>query len=105
MKLVRFSTMERWDEEILEKGHHYISVALDEVVFFLREGHLVPLSAGGACVEQVTAEDLTLLSFGDGAAYEFYWDDGVSTDYTDPAHITWLRAGSPKEAFHEHPGN
>lgn len=105
MKLVRFRTLERWDEEILEKGHHYISVALDEVVFFLREGHLVPLSAGGACVEQVTAEDLTLLSFGDGAAYEFYWDDGVSTDYTDPAHITWLRAGSPKEAFHEHPGN
>lgn len=105
MKLVRFRTLEHWDEEILEKGHHYISVALDEVVFFLREGHLAPLSAGGACVEQVTAEDLTLLSFGDGAAYEFYWDDGVSTDYTDPAHITWLRAGSPKEAFHEHPGN
>lgn len=97
MKLVRFRTLEHWEEEIMEKGHHYIPVALDQVVFFVREGHLVPLSEGGSCVEQVSARHLTLLSFGEKAEYAFYWDDGVSTDYDDPAHITWLHAAAEQK--------
>ncbi|MBM6869487.1 alpha-glucosidase [Pseudoflavonifractor phocaeensis] len=105
MKLVRFRTAETWEEEVLDKGHHYIPVALDEVVFFLREGHLVPLSDGGGCVEAVTADRLTLLAFGEGAAYEFYWDDGVGVDYEAPEHFKWLHAGTSGEVFHEYPGD
>ena len=36
MKLVRFRGPEDRKEEVLEKGHHYVHIALDEVVFFIR---------------------------------------------------------------------
>ena len=34
-------------EEGLEKGHHYVEMALDEAVFFIRPDHLVPMSRSG----------------------------------------------------------
>lgn len=106
MKLVRFggaagserNVLETVQEEILEAGHHYVEVALDEVVFFLRPGHLVPVSEGGCCVENVDFTHLKLLGFPEGgAAYELYDDDGFSKRYDDPAHITRITVDSRGE--------
>lgn len=44
MKFVRFRAYDDYDEEILEKGDHYIAVKLDEVPVFIRKGHELPLS-------------------------------------------------------------
>lgn len=89
MKLVRFFGSEKENEEILEKGHHYIDVALDEVVFFIRPDHLVPVSSGGCCVEKVDFSNLKLLGFVEKeASYELYDDDGYSRDYDNPANRT-----------------
>ncbi len=89
MKEVRFFGSQKESEVILEKGHHYIDVALNEVVFFIRPDHLVPVSAGGSCVEKVDFANLKLLGFVEKeASYELYDDDGYSRDYENPANRT-----------------
>ncbi len=38
MKMMRLSSPENIYEEVLEKGHHYIEVAMNEVLIFVKEG-------------------------------------------------------------------
>ena len=76
---------------MLEKGHHYVDIALDEVVFFIRPEHLVPVSKGGSCVEKVDFEHLGLLGFVEReGSCELYDDDGYSRDYDSPSHYTQI---------------
>lgn len=93
MKMLRFTRDGRIGETILEKGDHYVEVPLSDVVFFLREGHLLPLSKGGQCVDDVDFEDLAVISFGENAEYEYYHDDGFTRDYENPANFRVIRAG------------
>ena len=93
MKMLRCTRDGRIEETILEKGDHYVEVPLSDVVFFLREGHLLPLSKGGRCVDDVDFEDLSVISFGEDAEYEYYHDDGFTRDYENPANFRVIRAG------------
>ena len=89
MKLLRLRAVDDYDEEILPAGHHYIRCGLDEVLLFLRPGHTVPVAKPAACTAQLDETDLTLWSFcpdGPRTPYRMYADDGVSTNYDDPAH-------------------
>lgn len=92
MKMVCFG-IEGQTEEVLDKGHHYIKVALTDVVIFIRPNHLLPLSAGGQCVADVDFDNLSCLSFApEGeAVYEYYHDDGYGKDYENPKHIRILK--------------
>ena len=92
MKMLRYTREGIFKEKILEKGDHYVDVALSDVVFFLREGRAIPLSAGGQCVDEVDFKKLSMLSFGEGAVYEYYHDDGLSRDYEDPGNWSMLSA-------------
>lgn len=76
MKLLRFRGTELVREEVMEQGHHFVEIPMDEIVIWLRKGHALPLAKGGECVDQVDWNDLKLLCFGKGAAYELYQDDG-----------------------------
>lgn len=91
MKQLRFRADGSVEEEILEQGHHYVEIPLTDVVLYIRPGHLLPLSRGGRNVAEVDFENLTCLSFGDGAAYEYYHDDGIGKDYDNPANCKILR--------------
>jgi alpha-glucosidase (family GH31 glycosyl hydrolase) len=62
------------------KGELEIEVQLHEVVFFVLDGKLLPVGPAVTNSKDVTAEDLRLL--GNGTAYEFYWDDGLTRDCT-----------------------
>lgn len=90
MKLLRLRGVDDYDEEILPAGHHYVRCALDEVLLFLRPGHIVPVAKNPASnTAQLNEADLTLWSYlpdGQAASYRMYTDDGVSLDYDDPAH-------------------
>lgn len=90
MKLVRFKKGGIVEEQILEAGHHYVEAGLTDVVVFVRPNHLIPLSAGGQCVEDVDFENLQYLSFVEDkeAVYEYYHDNGYEKDYENPAHMT-----------------
>ncbi len=86
MLLVRMKSLEEKTCEPLEKGHHYVDAALDEMIFFVKKGHALPLAVlddslkSTADMEGVSYE---WICFGDGPVeYVFYEDDGISKNYT-----------------------
>ena len=85
MKLVRAKSMEDMSFEVLEKGHHYIAAALDEVIFFIRPGKIVPCAKPAQCIDELDDRDLAFLSFGKNGkmTYELYRDDGFTKDYAE----------------------
>lgn len=97
MKQVRFSADGTVEETILPAGHHFVEIPLTDVVLFIRPNHLIPLSKGGQCVDEVDFEALTFLSYvteGNEAVYTYYHDDGYEKDYENPAHLTEIRISS-----------
>ena len=65
-------------ESEMEKGHHYINVALNEVVFFVKNGHCVPLCDRAENVENLNYNTIKL--YGNGTSYDLYNDDGMTTN-------------------------
>ncbi|MDD7460298.1 MAG: glycoside hydrolase family 31 protein [Treponema sp.] len=63
MKLIRFKGTEIAEEKIMEKGHGYIHVALDEVCIFLRKNKKLPLAKEAASIEDVDFDDLTYIEY------------------------------------------
>ena len=97
MKQVRFSADGTVEETILPAGHHFVEIPLTDVVLFIRPNHLIPLSKGGQCVDEVDFEALTFLSYvteGNEAVYTYYHDDGYEKDYENPAHLSEIRISS-----------
>lgn len=92
MKLVRMKSMNDIKTEVLEKGHYYVDVALDEVVFFIRPEKIVPYTMGGQFLEEAEKQELKTLHFVTGKAeYELYEDDGYEKDYENPKHYRTIR--------------
>ena len=94
MKLLRLRAVDDYDEEILPAGHHYIRCALDEVLLFLRPGHIVPVAQPANNTSELDDASLTLWSFlpnGESAEYRMYRDDGVATEYEKKEHWKTLQ--------------
>ena len=91
---VKCSENDRMETTVLPAGHHYIPVELDEVVFFVRKGHILPIARGGDSIQNVASvnfADLRLFAHApDGAAYEYYTDDGETKDYDKPEHFVHI---------------
>ena len=86
--------MDDYDEEILPAGHHYIRCALDEMLLFLRPGHIVPVAQPANNTSELDDASLTLWSFlpdGESAEYRMYRDDGVTTEYEKKEHWKTLQ--------------
>lgn len=49
-------------EEVLERGHHYVEVALHEVPLFIREGSSIPLIRAAQCVDELDESEKMYLS-------------------------------------------
>lgn len=80
MTAIRLNSNGTITESDMEKGHHYIEVALDEVVFFVRDGHCIPLCDRADNVESI--DEKTIKLYGSGETYELYTDDGYTTSPT-----------------------
>lgn len=94
MKLLRLRAVDDYDEEILPAGHHYIRCALDEVLLFLRPGHIIPVAQPANNTSELDDVSLTLWSFlpdGESAEYRMYRDDGVTTEYEKKEHWKTLQ--------------
>ena len=94
MKLLRLRAVDDYDEEILPAGHHYIRCALDEMLLFLRPGHIVPVAQPANSTSELDDASLTLWSFlpnGESAEYRMYRDDGVTTKYEKKEHWKTLQ--------------
>ena len=89
MKLLRLRAADDYDEEILPAGHHYVRCGLNEMLLFLRPGHIIPVAKPAANTTALDETNLTLWSFlpdGQSAEYRMYTDDGVTTEYEKPEH-------------------
>lgn len=83
MKLVRFSKGEVIEEQVYEKGHHYIKMPLGDIGVFIRDGYLLPVSEGAEYVDAIKTDALKVYSCGDAVApYALYEDDGNTKEYT-----------------------
>lgn len=82
MKFVKFQKDERIEEEILEKGWHFVEVALNEVPLFIREGKCIPVVKMAQSVDKLDMDTMELIGF-DGASYALYEDDGMTKEYKD----------------------
>ena len=77
MKLIRFRAADDYDEALLGKGDHYVKAELNELLVFLRRGHVLPLAKPASCVEEIDYASLTYISYdADPGQYELYTDDG-----------------------------
>lgn len=71
-------------QRVLEKGTHYVPVALNEVPLFIRRDRCIPVAPAGAeYVEAVDWARLELLGYS-GASYELYDDDGLHSNCGSP---------------------
>ena len=94
MKLLRLRAVDDYDEEILPAGHHYIRCALDEMLLFIRPGHIIPVAQPANNTAELDDASLTLWSFlpnGESAEYRMYRDDGVTTEYERKEHWKTLQ--------------
>ncbi len=85
MKLIKFRSADDYTEQVLEAGHHYIALALEETAVLIRLNHILPLAKPAQCVDELDEENLTLLSFAEESCrYTLYHDDGRSREYEKP---------------------
>lgn len=81
MFLVKFTSATEYTLTKMEAGWHYIRCALNEVAFFLRTGHLLPLCPPCECTGKLDYTEFELLGeAGRGLSYELYMDDGYTKD-------------------------
>lgn len=69
-------------KEEMEKGHHYIEVAMDEVPLFIKKGAVLPLCKPALSTEKLDLNSLQLIAYGDNAKFNLYTDDGISKSYS-----------------------
>lgn len=82
MKLIRFSQGNVIEEQVYEKGHHYIKMPLGDICVFIRDGYILPVAEGGEYVDAVKTDALKLYACGEApAAYALYEDDGNTKEY------------------------
>ena len=89
MMLVRMKSYDNYETEILPKGHHYVPVALDELVFFIRNQKAIPFAEPAESTAKTDLSTLRLLGYAD-ASYELYTDNGVSPDPEDSLLVSTL---------------
>lgn len=61
MTMVRMRAVSDYELRPCEKGHYFIDVAVNEVVFFIRNGQTVKLCRGGEYVEEINTGEYVLL--------------------------------------------
>ena len=77
MMFVKFLPDGTISQEILEKGHHYVEVALNEVPLFIRKGKAIPVADVAQTVKDIDPSTIRMIGY-EGAEYDRYDDDGVS---------------------------
>ena len=81
MLLVKFTSAKEYTLTKMNAGWHYITCALNEVAFFIRPGHLLPLCPPCECTGELDYTKFELLGeAGTELSYELYTDDGYTKD-------------------------
>lgn len=73
----------------MKKGHHFVEIAENEVVFYIRSGKAIPLCSPAQTTAEIDINTLELI--GTGTEYMLYTDDGFSKDYHNPNNFKLLK--------------
>lgn len=99
MLMVRMRSPEDRSFQRMEQGHHYVDVALNEVIIFIKKGHMIPLAAVDENVRSTADLDdvqYEWIGFAEPTAeYVLYEDDGISKQYTPQSE--WKKVVRTKE--------
>lgn len=86
MLMIKMKSPEDRECKVLEKGHHYVDVPLNEVVFFVKKNHMLPMAVSNHQVRTIAdLEDCNFEWIGyaeESVQYLLYSDDGISPNYT-----------------------
>ena len=92
MLLVRFRSAADYDLVPLEKGDHWIDLALNEFPLFVKKDHAVLLCPGGESSELLDDTRFTVLGqIGQEGVYELYRDDGKTAAPSLDSGITTIK--------------
>jgi alpha-glucosidase len=89
MKLIKFMPDGSIYEKEMEKGHHFVEIALNEVSLFIRNGKCIPVARPAEYVAAIDYSKLHMLGY-KGSEYVLYNDDGVSKDYENAGNYQRL---------------
>lgn len=71
MKFIKFLPDGSIYEQIMEKGNHYIDVALNEVPMFIKKGACIPVVDVAQSVEEIDLSTMKMIGY-EGASYEMF---------------------------------
>ena len=87
MMLVRMRAWDKYETEILPKGHHYVDIPLDEPVFFIRCNKAIPFGKAAENTSKIDIGSLTSLGYPD-SPYVLYSDNGYSPDPKESLRVS-----------------
>lgn len=98
MMAVKMRSLKEYDCRVLKKGHHYVDIALDEVMFFIRPNTVIPMTLGAESSERIDDTKYKLFGYVKKQAdYRLYSDDGVSRDYDNPDNMIEISVNKDKK--------
>lgn len=86
MMLVRMKSYDDYTTEILSKGHHYVDVALNELVFFVRNNKAIPFNKTAENTSKIDLKSIKLVGY-ENSSYTMYSDNGYSPNIKDSLAI------------------
>ena len=73
MLMIRFRSLEDKDEVMMSAGHHFVDVALNEVLIFVRKGKALPMGVAAQSIDGVSTDNFTMYhAEGDKGEYIMY---------------------------------
>lgn len=101
MLMVRMKSPEKREYEVLSGGHHYVDIALNEIVLFVKKDHMLPFAVVGEQVrttKDMENADCEWIGFVESKAeYILYSDDGITREYLPESE--WRKVSLTKEDF------
>ncbi len=73
----------------MEKGHHFVEIPENEVVFFIRKGKAIPVVKPAKCSDELDLSTMELI--GSGEEYLLYTDDGFTKDFENPEYFKTIK--------------
>ena len=89
---IRFKADGSIEQQEYKQGDYYIHVPLNEVVFFVRKNHVIPIVDVACNTGDIDYSSVQLLGYANGQnSYLLYRDDGESTDIDMASNVIELK--------------
>lgn len=87
MKMIKMRSLNDYEEVQLTKGNHFIHVNLNELIFFIKPNHIVPLAKPALTTKDMNFDDLYIMeNVNKPVEYVLYDDDGYTRNMNIKEH-------------------